>query len=233
MENAKVDAFKKKLEGICDENNLVFRFRYDTYPITLTISPVSGMDAQITMLEMADVQPYNSPDAKLVFSVEDGALTYKMSERFTIGDVLFNKIKNLFKNIHYMYLQMFHRECIEKSLLRAGYFPEVNDCDTPQPEGLDEETVDIDELEESDLPDAPEVEDYQEENSDDVSLLQAATKFCRERNEISSNDLMKKFSLSFAAAARLLDALEEAEVLGGYSDSGKRIVLAESEGENG
>ena len=47
------EAQKKKLQGLCDEHDLVFRFIKDRYPITLTIKPVQGMDAQISMLEKA------------------------------------------------------------------------------------------------------------------------------------------------------------------------------------
>ena len=35
-EISKYEAYKKKLQGVCDENDLVFRFRCDRYPITLT-----------------------------------------------------------------------------------------------------------------------------------------------------------------------------------------------------
>lgn len=44
------EAQKKKLQGLCDEHDLVFRFIKDRYPITLTIKPVQGMDAQLSML---------------------------------------------------------------------------------------------------------------------------------------------------------------------------------------
>ena len=35
-EISKYEAYKKKLDGICNENDLVFRFVNNTYPITLT-----------------------------------------------------------------------------------------------------------------------------------------------------------------------------------------------------
>lgn len=99
-EISKYEAYKKKLQGICDENNLVYRFRQDQYPITLTIKSISGVEEQMTMLEEAEDKGFTSPDAAIVFTIKDGVLTYKTHKTFTIGDALFSKIKNLFKNMH-------------------------------------------------------------------------------------------------------------------------------------
>lgn len=110
----KYETYKKKLQGICDENNLIFRFRSDDYPITLTIRPVGGVAAQMSMLEDVEENGYISPEAAIVFIYKDGELTYKTSETFTISDALFNKVKNLYKNMHYLWLQYFFRDVIEK-----------------------------------------------------------------------------------------------------------------------
>ena len=40
------EAQKKKLQGLCDEHDLIYRFVKDRYPITLTIKPMQGIDAQ-------------------------------------------------------------------------------------------------------------------------------------------------------------------------------------------
>ena len=47
------EAQKKKMQGLCDEHDLVYRFEKDRYPIIFTIKPVQGMDAQISMLDLA------------------------------------------------------------------------------------------------------------------------------------------------------------------------------------
>ena len=39
------EAQKKKMQGLCDEHDLVYRFEKDRYPIIFTIKPVQGMDA--------------------------------------------------------------------------------------------------------------------------------------------------------------------------------------------
>lgn len=159
-EFTKYEAYKKKLEGICDENELQYRLRMDTYPMSMTISPLGGIENQISMLEAADENtPCNSIDAKLVFSYFDGDLRYKFSERFTIGEALFSKLRNLFRNLHYTYLQMFHRDVTEKDLLRAPYklpSPETDSnepiteplevVETPDEIGMDGEMPDYDEV---------------------------------------------------------------------------------------
>ena len=102
MANGEKDCFDtliSKLQGICDANHLIYRFRGDRYPITLTIVPDTSLDGQMSMLEEANENSetgYISPDAVIVFAYKDGDLTYKMSETINISDSLFNKIKNLF-----------------------------------------------------------------------------------------------------------------------------------------
>ena len=76
-ELSKYEAYQKKLQGICDENNLVFRFRKDKYPITLTIRPVMGLEGQMSMLESVEENGYISPVASIVFSFKAGGFTYE------------------------------------------------------------------------------------------------------------------------------------------------------------
>ena len=98
-EISKFQQYKKKLEGVCNEHDLVFRFRQDTYPITLTIYPSQGVEEQLSLLaEEADKRL--SPDARLVFFFKDGELGYKIDKDFAISDALFSKLKNLYKNMH-------------------------------------------------------------------------------------------------------------------------------------
>ncbi len=107
---------KSKLLKACSENNLSASLRNEKYPFLLTIRPVGGMDAQQTMIEGMDAggdTGYISPDASLVFAYRDGALSYKISETFTISDKLFNKIKGLFKNLHAMWMMHFFRDRLE------------------------------------------------------------------------------------------------------------------------
>jgi len=118
-EMSKFEARKKSLQGICDENNLVFRFRNDTYPITLTINPTGGIGAQISMLESVEEKGYMSADASMVFSFEGGELKTRSYGSFEIREELRSKIKNLYKNMHSLWLQFFNREIVEKGILKV------------------------------------------------------------------------------------------------------------------
>ncbi len=219
-ELSKYEAYQKKLQGICDENNLVFRFRKDKYPITLTIRPVMGLDGQMSMLESVEENGYISPDASIVFSFKDGGITYKTSQTFTINDALFSKIKNLFKNMHYLWLQYFFRDVIEKGVLTERTMPfiygddieedEDPDADTaPPPDGEDEE-------------DAP--EDTGPAGLDDPEIREAA-RIVRGENRASTSLLQRSMNIGYAKAARLLDALEQLGVVGPYNGSQPREVL--------
>lgn len=125
-ESSQYAVYKKKLQGICDEHNLVFRLRVDTYPISLTIKPTSDVEGQMSMLEEVEDKGYISPDATLIFYLQDGNITYKTSQTFTISEALFNKLKNLFKNLYTYWLQFFFRDVIENNRLNND-MPLINE----------------------------------------------------------------------------------------------------------
>ena len=114
-EIGKYVVYKEKLQGICDENNLTFSIQNRKYPFFMTVKPISGVDAQMTMLEGEDTGDtgYISPEAIIVFAYKDGELTYKMSETINISDALFNKIKNLFKKLYSCWVQYYFRDRTE------------------------------------------------------------------------------------------------------------------------
>lgn len=112
----KYGVLKEKLQGICDENGLSWSIQNRKYPFLMIIKPLGGVDAQQTMLEGMDDPSgtgYISPDASLVFAYRDGELSYKISETWTISENLFNKLKNLFKKMNFMWLQHFFRDVNE------------------------------------------------------------------------------------------------------------------------
>lgn len=206
-EISKFEAYKKKLQGICDENNLVFRFRNQQYPVTLTIRPVSGFGEQLSMLESADSN-YTSPDASIVFAFEDGAITYKMSERFTISETLFNKIKNLFKNMHSCWLQYFFRCTVQSGALDPRTMPVIDETTTE-----DAETAPADYF------------DKEDNVSYDDSLVKCAVEIVRAENKASVALLQRRLNIGFATAGRLLDELEALGVVGAYNGGEPREVL--------
>lgn len=115
-EIGKYNVLKEKLQGICDENDLTFAIHNRKYPFFMTVKAISGMDAQMSMLEETDESGdtgYISPDAVIVLAYKDGDLTYKMSETINISDSLFNKIKNLFKKMYACYMAYYFRDKTE------------------------------------------------------------------------------------------------------------------------
>lgn len=161
-ESAKLESYKKKLEGICDENGLQYRLDFTGYPIRMTVTPLSDMDDQIAMLEAADENTeYLPPDAKLVFSVYDGELRYKISERFAIGENLMSKLRNLFRNIHRTYCEMFHRQVTERGLLRSPFV-----LPSPETDSNEREDEPLEEYEPEETPDVPDFPDDLMEGED-------------------------------------------------------------------
>jgi hypothetical protein len=112
----KYGVLKEKLQGICDEHSLTYSIQNQKYPFLMIIKPLGGIDAQQTMMEGMENPGdtgYISPDASLVFAYRDGDLSYKISETWTISESLFNKLKNLFKKMHFMWMQHFFRDVME------------------------------------------------------------------------------------------------------------------------
>ena len=73
------EAQAKKMQGICDEHNLTYRFLKDRYPIIFIIRPIQGMDAQISMLEAVEEAGYISPEAEMMWIFKDGALETRVT----------------------------------------------------------------------------------------------------------------------------------------------------------
>ena len=223
-EASRFEMYKKKLDNVCDKNGLVYRFRRDSYPITLTIRPAGGMSEQLDMLANADEGGYTSPDAAIVFSYRDGELTYKTVHTFSIDDALLSRIKNLFKKLHFCWLQYFHRDLMEKQLLSASAMPVIDEDDAYDGEAdavedADEEDDTGDEDEES-----TETPEQMELNSvpDDVA---EATRIVRAENKASVALLQRRMNIGYSEAARLIDELEACGVIGPFAGAEPREVL--------
>ena len=200
------EAQKKKMQGLCDEHDLVYRFEKDRYPIIFTIKPVQGMDAQISMLENVEEVGYRSPDASMSWIFEDGGLDTKVTGgTFTISKTLRTKIESILVKMITYWQQYFFRDVLEKNALRSGLMP-----------GIDED--------EGDMQD----EDGPEVDLDDPDIQQAIT-IVRAENKATVGLLQRRMSVGYAKAARLIDALEELGVVGPYNGSDGPEVLPTDE----
>ena len=118
------EAQKKKLQGLCDEHDLTYRFIKDAYPIQLIIKPIQGMDAQITMLEAVEDTGYISPEASMTWIFRDGVLETKVTGgTFTISKTLRTKIESVLAKMINYWQQYFFRDVMEKGALRTGLMP--------------------------------------------------------------------------------------------------------------
>ena len=218
----------KKMQGLCDEHDLVYRFKKDSYPITFTIKPAQDMESQMTMLENVEEVGYRSPDASMTWIFEDGTLTTKVQGgTFTIGKTLRTKIESiLIKMINY-WQQFFFRDIIEKGVLAAKDMPTINNNDGGLPEGAEP----LESYEEDDGPgnDGEIPGDDEDEEGASVSLedpdIKEAVRIVRAENAASTALLQRQMSLGYAQAARIIDQLEELGVVGPFNGSQPREVL--------
>lgn len=183
-ESARFAVYREKLKGICEANNLSYVFIKNAYPIKLVIRPLGGVGEQMSMLEEATEDNYISPGASILFTVKDGNLTYRMSKTFTISDTLFNKIKNIFKNMHYLWLQFFFRDLVEGGKLAAlGYkMPDIPESGGQQdaPRGNEPDSPNLP----GEAEPLEEIED-DEENEPTSDELTQATEIARQNDGIT------------------------------------------------
>lgn len=222
-EISKFHAYKKKLEGVCDENNLVYRFRQNEYPISLTVLPNNGVEEQMDLLASDTDKTTISPDARLVFYYKDGDLIYKISEGFVIGDALFSKLKNLYKNMHSTWLQYFFRNLVERRALPEASMPVIDEDDAEDAPELP--------------PDAEPLEEDEEELNPSAScdagesLIAQAAALVRMENKASVSLLQRRLNLGYSEASRLMDELEARGVVGSFNGGQPREVLPADEPE--
>ena len=226
-EISKYEAQKKKLQGLCDEHELIFRFRKDVYPISLTIRPAQGMDAQISMLENVEEVGFRSPDSAMTWIFEDGVLTTKVTGgTFTISKELRSKIENILAKMISYWQQYFFRDVMEKASLRQGMMPVI---DEDEADDLPDSAEPLEEFE--DEGELPEIEDGEEDeetgslDAEDPDIIEA-TRIVRMENKATTGLLQRRMNIGYAKAGRILEALEELGVVGPFNGSEPREVLA-------
>lgn len=207
-EIAKYESQMKKLDGLCEEHDLSYRFNHNQYPITLTIRPLTGMDEQLSMLEQADSRDYISADASMVIYRKDGDLATKINGTFTIGEALRSKFKNIYLKLADFWLQYYQRDTLERNVVNGANMP----------------VIDEDEAEDSDEP-PEDLEDPDEVIEDpDEDEITAATLLVRQENKASISLLQRRLKLGYSSAARLMDALEAAGVVGPLVDNMREVL---------
>lgn len=231
-EASKFAAQRTKLKNICEAHDLTYTFIKNSYPIKLIIRPIKGVGEQMSMLETASEDSYISPDAYLLFTMKDGVLVYRMSKTFTIEDALFGKIKNIFKNMHYLWLQFFFRDLVEGGKMAAlGYkMPDIPESggqqDAPRENEPDSSNLpgEAEPLEEVD---AEELDDAEEPAADELTK---ATEIARKNGGVTQAMLEQQMGVTAEKAIALLDDMESAGVIE-FSNGHYTIAAADSEEE--
>ena len=222
---------KQKLENLCNEHNLTFRLNHDTYPITLRLSPLQGMYAQMSMLEDAeDGAGRISPDAVLILSKRDGEIIKQITGIFTIPEVLEGKFRNIFKKLCDFWEQYFFRSIMETNAVKRGLMPVIDEEEAKNAEEPQQEA----EFQEAEIAD-PEEEAVENDNMLAEELVTAATQLVRMENTCTTALLMRRLKIGYSKALDLVALLEETGVVGPYKGSEPREVLpyavpAEAEG---
>lgn len=222
---------KQKLENLCNEHNLTFRLNHDTYPITLRLSPLQGMYAQMSMLEDAeDGTGRISPDAVLILSKRDGEIIKQITGIFTIPEVLEGKFRNIFKKLCDFWEQYFFRSIMETNAVKRGLMPVIDEEEAKNAEEPQQEA----ELQEAEITDQEE-ETGENDNMLAEELVTAATQLVRMENTCTTALLMRRLKIGYSKALDLVALLEETGVVGPYKGSEPREVLpyavpAEAEG---
>lgn len=218
------EAQKKKMQGLCDEHELSYRFRKNCYPITFTLYPLQGMDAQITMLEMSDENGYISPDASMTWIFEDGNMQTKVTGgTFTISKTLRTKIESVLMKMITYWQQYFFRDVMEKKSLRAGLMPVIDEDDADDAEEMPEEEF-ADESNGADDSTTEEAAEIIGTIGGDLKIREAI-RIVRVENKASASLLQRRMNIGYAEAAHLIDELEDMGVIGPYRGAEPREVL--------
>lgn len=194
------EAQKKKMEGLCEEHQLSYRFHKSGYPMTFTIKPLQGMDAQIDMLESVEDSGYRSPDASMMWIFHDGVLETKVTGgTFTISKTLRGKIESVLMKMITYWQQYFFRDVMENDLLRDGTMPVISEEDMDDAEPIEETEDDEDE------------EDIPEDLF--ASFVRDATDLVRAEDKVSAAFLQRRLKFTHKVANEVMQKMEEDGVI--------------------
>ena len=223
------EAQKKKMEGLCEEHDLTYRFQKDTYPPTFTISPIQGMDAQLSMLENGEEAGYISPEAKMT-KVTGGT--------FTITKTLRTKIESVLMKMLTYWMQYFFRDVMEKRSLKDGMMPVINEDEVEDDDAYEEDPEDPDDAEAPEMLDGDDAEDDADDDlgatadssdATDDDLYDQAVSIVRMENKATVSLLQRRLNVGYARAARIMELLEENGIVGPFAGSNPREVLPADE----
>lgn len=232
------EAQVKKMQGICDEHNLTYRFLKDRYPIIFIIRPIQGMDAQLSMLESVEDEGYISPEAEMMWIFKDGNLETRVTGgTFTISKTLRTKIESILMKMITYWQQYFFKDVLEKHSLAAGMMPVISEDEAEDDDACDDDPEEPDGSEDAEMLNDDEPEDTDDDLGDttdssiatDDDLYDQAVSVVRMENKATVSLLQRRLNVGYARAARIMELLEENGVVGPFAGSNPREVLPSDE----
>ena len=232
------EAQVKKMQGICDEHNLTYRFLKDRYPIIFIIRPIQGMDAQLSMLESVEDEGYISPEAEMMWIFKDGNLETRVTGgTFTIAKTLRTKIESILMKMITYWQQYFFKDVLEKHSLAAGMMPVISEDEAEDDDACDDDPEEPDGSEDAEMLNDDEPEDTDDDLGDttdssgatDDDLYDQAVSVVRMENKATVSLLQRRLNVGYARAARIMELLEENGVVGPFAGSNPREVLPSDE----
>ena len=101
---------QEKIMGVCKESKLEFNFEGARFPVVARINPdLSQRDQMRFDIDETDGEVTNFVNGEIKFIFDD-ELTMTVFNDFKIEDSLLNRIKNMVKKLHYIYLQIYFKK---------------------------------------------------------------------------------------------------------------------------
>ena len=135
LERDELDRLYGKLEDACKEKHLSCQL-VTRDPIRIVIQPDMTMEGQISMLDSP--AGYNGKDGALEIVFVNTEPILKPHGTFVISKKFQDKLLNMARKIHYMYLWVFFRDEMERRR-KSGKPSEVEETDFSAAEEVDEE----------------------------------------------------------------------------------------------
>ena len=212
-EISRYEAQVKRLQGLCEEHDLVYRFDKYRYPMAFVVRPTQGAAEQLSMLAEAEDEGYISPDAYMKWVFTDNELKQTVDGgAFTISVTLRTKLETVMKKMIAFWLQFFFRDIIEKDSLRRGMMPVIDEGECSEADEYDGNCDD-------------EADEDDDGGAEDEALLDEAAQILRMENKATVSLLQRRLNLGYSRAARVMDALEERGVVGPFNGSAPREVM--------
>lgn len=109
MVKGKYENMVEKLESLLEKHELVYYWDTSIKDITLTVRPAQVESEQTSFIEDSE-DGKSSSDAAISFIFKDGAVIINTVGKLFISESLINKLKNIAKKMHYLYLQTLWEE---------------------------------------------------------------------------------------------------------------------------